>query len=102
MDRLGMLRKMVETKADDPFPHYGLAMELAKLGHDDEARSTFAGLMERFPAYVPAYLMAGNHLARTGDPAGAALVYDRGVEVATAAGDDHAVGELQAARAELP
>ena len=58
--------------------------------------------MDAFPAYVPAYLMAGNHLARTGDPTGAAAVYERGLAAAKAAGDDHALGELEAARAELP
>ena len=39
MDRLAMLEKMVAAKPDDPFPKYGRAMELKKLGRNDEARA---------------------------------------------------------------
>ena len=41
MDRLGMLRKMAAAKPDDPFPAYGLAMELAKQGELEEARDLY-------------------------------------------------------------
>jgi hypothetical protein len=101
MDRLVMLRRMVEARPDDPFPRYGLAMELAKQGHDEEAERAFAGLVEAHVAYVPTYLMYGNLLARMGRRDRADEIYARGVEVADAAGDEHARSELQAARAAL-
>ena len=101
MDRLGMLEQMVATKPDEAFPRYGLAMEYRKLERDEEAAAAFAELAQRCPDYVPGYLMHGNLLERMGRPEQAAAVYDRGVEVATAAGDDHAVSELRAARAAL-
>lgn len=104
MDRLGMLRKMAAAKPEEPFPTYGLAMELAKQGApetDDEARETFAGLVARHPDYVPCYLMYGNLLAKLGQRDEAAAIYDAGIEAASRAGDDHARGELEGARADL-
>lgn len=98
MDRLGMLLKMVAAKPDDAFPRYGLAMEYKSRGDRDKAAATFAELHERMPNYVPAYLMHGNLLEAMGRAAEAAAIYARGVEVAAAAGDEHAESELRAAR----
>lgn len=96
-----MLRNMVAARGDDPFPRYGLAMELRKRGELDEANAVFAALMHEHQAYLPTYLMAGNLLAERGDASAARDVYDRGIAVATAAGDGHTRSELEAARAEL-
>ena len=101
MDRLPMLRKMVEARPGDPFPRYGLAMELAKR-EDEEAVTVFEALLRDHPGYVPSYLMFGNFLIKRGERARAGQVLDRGIEAARAAGADHALGELQSARAELP
>ncbi|MCA9693395.1 MAG: tetratricopeptide repeat protein [Nannocystaceae bacterium] len=101
MDRLVMLERFVAARPDDPFARYGLAMELRKRGELARAQQVFAELIERHPDYVPTYLMAGGCLLEAGDRAGARAVFERGVAVATAAGDAHARGELEAARAEL-
>lgn len=95
-----MLRQMVQARPDDPFPRYGLAMELKTRG-EDEAVAVFESLLAEHPAYVPSYLMFGTLLVERGEPARAAQVLDRGIEAARAAGDDHALDELTAARAEL-
>jgi tetratricopeptide (TPR) repeat protein len=97
MDRLGMLEKLVVAKPDDPFPRYGLAMEYKKLGRHDEAVRAFEDLTRIHPSYVPAYLMFGNLLEALGRREQAGEVYGRGVAAARAAGNDHALGELQAA-----
>lgn len=96
-----MLQDMVRQRPDEPFPKYGLAMELAKLERVEQASEAFDSLLEAHPDYVAAYLMAGNHFAKQGDAAKARATYDRGVEVAKAAGDDHTVGELEVALADL-
>jgi predicted Zn-dependent protease len=101
MDRLALLQKFVADKPDDPFARYGLAMELSKRGLAAQADAVFVELMTRHPSYVPAYLMAGNARLAQGDRDGAREVFTRGVAAATAAGDSHALGELQAARAAL-
>jgi len=101
MDRLPMLRKLAEARPGDPFPRYGLAMELAKRD-GDEAVTVFESLLRDHPGYVPSYLMFGNLLVARGERVRAGEVLDRGIAAARAAGDDHALGELSAARAELP
>jgi len=101
VDRVPFLEKMVESKPDDPFPRYGLAMEYKTRGMREEAEAAFQGLLAAFPDYVPAFLMYGNLLADSGSSASAREVYGRGMQVARAAGDDHALGELETAHAEL-
>jgi hypothetical protein len=101
MDRLPMLRKLAEARPGDPFPRYGLAMELAKR-EDDEAVAVFETLLRDHPGYVPSYLMFGNFLVKRGDRTRAGQVLERGIDAARAAGDDHALAELSSARAELP
>jgi predicted Zn-dependent protease len=101
MDRLAMLQQFVAQRPDDPFARYGLAMELKKRGLLAQANAVFVELMARHPDYVPAYLMAGNTLLAANDREGAREVFSRGVAVAQRTGDEHALGELEAARAAL-
>jgi tetratricopeptide (TPR) repeat protein len=97
MDRLGMLEKMVAAKPGEPFVRYGLAMEYKKVGRNEDAAQAFAALAEQHGDYVPGYLMHGNLLETMGRGAEAVAVYERGIEVASAASDDHAASELAAA-----
>lgn len=101
MDRVETFKTFIERSPDDPFPRYGLAMEYRNLGRKDDSRQAFSDLMERFPDYVPAYLMAGTNLADLGDGAAAATIYRQGIEAATRAGDAHARAELEAALAQI-
>lgn len=101
MDRLAALRDFVAKSPDDPFPRYGLAMELANRGQLDEACQAFQELLDRTPDYVPTYLMYGNTLARAGHRERAAEVYRSGAEVSMRRGDTHAHGEILAALAAL-
>lgn len=96
-----MLQNMVRQRPEEPFPKYGLAMELAKLEQVEQATEAFESLLQAHPDYVASYLMAGNHFAKHGDSQRARTTYERGVEVAKAAGDDHTVGELEVALADL-
>jgi predicted Zn-dependent protease len=101
MDRLAVLRDFVEKSPDEPFPRYGLAMELVNRGLLDEACQAFQELVDRKPDYVPTYLMYGNALAQAGQPERAMEIYRAGVQVSTQRGDAHAAAELRAALAGL-
>jgi tetratricopeptide (TPR) repeat protein len=101
MDRIASFRSFIARSPSDPFPRYGLAMELKSSGDIDAAIGEFATLMERFPDYVPTYLMAGNTLAEHGRHADARAAYERGIAAAQKKGDSHALGELEAALAQL-
>jgi hypothetical protein len=101
MSRLEALKQFAAQSPTDPFPHYGLAMELKNLGQDAAAHQAFVDLETRFPAYVAQYLMHGNLLAAMGRPADARGVLERGIAVAGKAGNQHAVSELRAALEQL-
>jgi tetratricopeptide (TPR) repeat protein len=101
MPSLEVLRKFVDKSPNDPFPRYGLAMELKKLGQKDEAEAVFAELEQRNPQYVPQYLMRANNLGELGRNADARQVLVRGIQAAQEKRDGHALGELQQALASL-
>lgn len=96
-----MLKQFIEQNPEDPFPRYGLAMELVQRGERAAAREAFEDLVNRSPDYVATYLMYGNLLAEDGDGAEAGAIFRRGIEVARAGGDGHAASELAAALADL-
>ena len=102
MPSLDVLRKFVEKSPNDPFPRYGLAMELKKLGQKEEAEAEFAELEKRHPDYVAQYLMRANNLTDLGRIAEVRAVLERGIEAAQKKRDGHALGELQGALAALP
>jgi tetratricopeptide (TPR) repeat protein len=101
MDRLETFRSFIARSPSDPFPRYGLAMELKTQGELEAARTAFAELIAMFPDYVPTYLMAGGTLVALSRIAEAADVFRNGIEVATRGGDQHARRELESALADL-
>jgi tetratricopeptide (TPR) repeat protein len=101
MDRIATFKSFIARSPADPFPRYGLAMELKGQGDLAQAWTAFSDLLDNFPDYVPTYLMAGGTLSGLGRKEEAAAVYRRGVEVATRKGDPHARGELESALNEL-
>ena len=101
MDRLATFRSFIEKSPKDPFPRYGLAMELKGQGRLAEASEAFAELIAAFPTYVAAYLMAGKVEESLGKPERAAELYRRGAVEAQAKGDLHSKKELEAALDDL-
>lgn len=101
MDRIATFKSFIERAPADPFPRYGLAMELKGRGELAGAWASFADLLENFPDYVPTYLMAGATLVALGRRDEARDVYARGIDAATRTGDGHARGELETALAEV-
>jgi predicted Zn-dependent protease len=101
MSRVDAIRKIVEQSPNDPFPRYGLAMELKNLGQHDEAHAVFEELERRHPDYVAQYLMHANLLTtlrRTGE---AKACLERGIGAAQKARNAHALGEMQEALRQL-
>jgi len=101
MGRIEQLRQFIAQKPDDPFPRYGLALELRNAGRLEEARQVFAELSLSFPEYVPAYLHAGNVLVQLGKRVEGAEMLRKGIEAAGKKSDLHARSELEAALAAL-
>lgn len=101
MDRIATFRSFISKSPSDPFPRYGLAMELKGRGELDEAWAVFEELISKFPDYVATYLMAGGTLVALGRKDEAADIYRKGIEVAARRGDQHARRELEGALAEI-
>ena len=99
MGRIEQLMQFVEQNPGDPFPRYGLAMELKNGGRLDEAERAFDELVRRFPEYTPAYLHAGGVLAAQGKRDEAMAIYRAGIEACARRRppDAHAESELRAA-----
>ena len=97
--RLAYFEKITGEGSKDPLAWYGLAMEYKSQGRVDDAVRTFEQLRTTTnPEYVAMYLMAGGALETAGRTAEATAWYDAGIEAARAAGNSHALGELQSAR----
>jgi predicted Zn-dependent protease len=100
--RLELLEQMIARGSDDPFVFYAHAMELRGAGRAADALVAFDRVKDRFPAYVPTYLMAGQLAMELGATDRAHVWLAEGIAAAKAAGDDHALSELSAALSTLP
>ena len=87
--RLAVLRGFVAKQPNDPFPRYGLAMELKGLGETAEALTTFAELLENHPTYLASYGPAADLLATQGKTAEAIAIYEKGIVTAASQGNHH-------------
>lgn len=99
--RLSKLEALVAGGSDDPFVHYGLAMEYRSLERVGDALATFERLRATHPEYLPMYLLCGQMLAGEGNTDAARDWLSAGLELATQKGDGKAKGELGEALAEL-
>lgn len=94
MNRLEKLQELLKTSPDDPFLHYGLAMEHRRAGKVDAALASLAGALARDPNYVAAYFQQGQILAEQGDAPAAREALRNGIAVALRIGDSHAAAEM--------
>ncbi len=99
--RLAMMEAMIAEGSTDPFVWYARAMELRGLGRLPEALAAYEQVAERFPDYVPTYLMAAQVCEKLGREIEARRWCERGIEKAKVAGDAHAESELTALLEEL-
>jgi hypothetical protein len=92
--RLEMIEKMIAAGSKEPFHHYARAMELRSLERKDEALAAFGDVRDRFPDYVPTYLMAAQLAQELDRMDDARRWAEDGIAQARAKGDDHALREL--------
>lgn len=95
--RLELLERLIAKGTDDPFVRYARALELRSLERHEDALAALGEVRERHPDYVPSYLMAGQLAIALGRAEDAKDWLARGIEVATRAGDDHALSEMRRA-----
>ncbi|MDT8324821.1 MAG: hypothetical protein RRA94_11970 [Bacteroidota bacterium] len=93
--RIEKLRRLLEVDPADSFTRYALALEYFGRDEVDHGLSLLRETLARDPAYVPAYQMLGQQLARQGAAEEASRVLRRGIAVARSAGETHAAAEMQ-------
>ena len=100
-DRIGKLNRILEKDPNDSFARYALGLEMAGKGETQLAVSLFQEVIQRNPAYIPAYQQLGYAYEKLGRRADALETFRRGIEAATQQNDLHARGEMQEALDEL-
>jgi Tfp pilus assembly protein PilF len=101
MERIEKIKAMLEENPVDNFLQHALALEFIKLGNDDAARAVFQNLLNREPGYIGSYYHLAKLLERIGEPNLAIKIYEKGMEEARKAGDNHSLSELRSAFEEL-
>ncbi len=101
MDRIEKLKQYLKSAQKDSFLQHALALEYIKLGNDEEARKLFVEILLREPTYVGSYYHLAKLLERTGETDKAIKIYEKGMEQAKRAGDNHSFNELQGAYEDL-
>ncbi len=101
MDRITKLKEFLQTNPSDSFVQHALALEHIKLNDDVAAREMFEKILHREPSYIGSYYHLAKLLERTGQTEDAIKVYEKGMEQAKKAGDNHAYNELRSALEEL-
>jgi predicted RNA polymerase sigma factor len=85
---------MLATAPQDQMLRYMLAMECDKDAEPGRSLELFGSLMTDAQPYVPAFLMAGQLLARLQRVSEAREVYRSGIREAGAQGNSHAESEM--------
>ncbi|MGK0391251.1 MAG: tetratricopeptide (TPR) repeat protein [Maribacter sp.] len=97
-DRLELLKSMLEKSPKDSFLLFAIAKEYEGLGENKAALDFFLNLKESQPDYVGLYYHLGKLYEKNDEIETAFFTYKDGMEVAKAAGDQHALSELAGAK----
>lgn len=92
---------LLQDNPGDQKLRYMLAMEQRNSDDIEVSLQTFRSLMADETPYVPAFLMAGQELAKHGRTEEARSTYTAGIQAAVGQGNEHAAGEMTQFRAEL-
>ena len=101
MDRIEKLKEFLKQNPADSFIQHALALEYIKLGDDGQARELFESIIGREPGYIGTYYHLAKLLERNNDTESAIKIYEKGMEEAKRAGENHAYGELKSAYEEM-
>lgn len=95
-ERIKILEQFLKEDPGDPFNLYALALEF-KDQDSKKARELFDQLLEKHPAYLPTYYIAGNFYVEQGDPDRAAEILKKGLVLAHQQKDLNSIREISAA-----
>lgn len=96
MDKIPLLKEILQQNPNDSFARYGLAMEYVSQGEIETALKEFEQLLALNPDYTPAYFMAAQTLAGNNREEEAKERLRTGIASAIRTGNSHAQSEMQA------
>lgn len=97
MARIDQIQELLKENPADSFLKHALALEYIKMGEEETARLVFEELLAANPGYVGSYYHLAKIFERQGLEDEAIKVYEKGMDMARQAGDQHAYGELRSA-----
>jgi Tfp pilus assembly protein PilF len=97
MNRIARIQEMLQSNPKDAFLRHALALEWIKIGNEAEAQGLFEVILTEDPTYIGSYYHLAKLLERIGETATAIQWYEKGMEAAKAAKDQHSYNELQSA-----
>lgn len=100
-DRLLQLSALLKEDPNEPFLLFALAKEYEKRSDTEQALQYYQRLLKEHPDYVGTYYHLGKSYEQGGELGKAFQTYKNGMEVASKQGDQHALGELAAAKLNL-
>ncbi len=95
--RIQQLIRFVQEEPGDPFNVYALAMEYVG-EQPQQARLYFNQLLQEHPDYLPTYYHAADLYAQLNERDRAAALYEKGIDLARAQGNQKTLLELQRAQ----
>jgi Tfp pilus assembly protein PilF len=101
MNRIEKLKEFLVQDPADSFVQHALALEYIKEGQESNAKQVFESLLLRDPGYIGSYYHIAKLCERSGNAEEAVKWYEKGMEEAKKAGDNHAFSELRSAYEEF-
>ncbi len=94
MSRREQIEQLLAEEPNDVFLKYSLALEYDREGNTAESLRRLEELMAVESPYVPAFHMAGQIYAKSGQTEEAREVLRKGIEIARAQGRQHDAAEM--------
>lgn len=101
MDRIEKIFELLQQSPEDNFLRHALGLEYIKLGNDIAAKRLFIDMLTISPGYIGSYYHLAKLLERNQEIETAIEWYEKGMQEASKAKDNHAFNELQSAYEDL-
>ena len=101
MQRIERIIEFLNQQPKDNFLRHALAMEYIKMGEDAKAQDLLLGVLTDSPDYIGSYYHLAKCFERMDQKEKAIIWYEKGMEAAKLAKDNHAYNELQGAYEDL-
>lgn len=101
MDRIERLHEFLRSTPNDSFLQHALALEYVKIGEEEQAKALFENILATDEGYIGSYYHLAKLLERIQQTDAAIAVYEKGMQQAKKAGDNHAYSELRSAYEDL-